>query len=556
MKNKYTGLSILIILVLIFIGLALTSIRGKSGTMDELSHHIPSGYVFLTKGDFVFATDSPPLARYLVAAPLLAMDVKLPDDRSFWAKDDRSEFAREFIFDLNRKIAGSMLFYARLPMILLGAIGGIFMFFWVRRHYDQVTAVIAAIFYFLSPNILAHARLATTDIAATVLIMCAVFSFWDFISRYDKKSAVITGLFIGLAAMAKYSALLMLPVFSLIVAGTIFRDAFRTRQFSGKKLLMFCLCLGISVIVLWAGYLFEFKPFLENVLRPEAKAEFLSGRLQGIFPGGSVKIKEILYTVPVPLGSYALGVLGVLKHGAEGARTFFMGKTLYSGHPLYYIVAFFVKTPIPVIVLFFTGIGLSCRDQGKRSLNLYFVSMITIFMVMASRANLQLGLRYVLPVYPFIFVVAAYAAARFSAKGSYFRAICIAIGVWYLIIQALIWPDYLSYFNEAIGGPGNGYKYLKGSNLDWGQDLPALKKYMDINGINEVVLSYSGSSDPLYHGIKHKNAVPEELVIPDKRVYAISVNDLDTFEWTRDQAPSARAGYSIHIYDFREKQPE
>ena len=203
--------------------------------MDEASHHIPSGYVYVTKGDFAFATDSPPFARLLIALPLLAMDLDLPDERAFWARDDRAEFAEDFLYGLNREKAVRILFFARLPIVLLGVLGGVFMFFWVRRRYGQVTALVAAFFYFLSPNILAHARLATTDMAATVLIMCAVFSFWDFLTRSDMRAAAITGVFAGLAAMAKYSALLIFPVFFIIVAGTLVKDSIHTGRLPGKE---------------------------------------------------------------------------------------------------------------------------------------------------------------------------------------------------------------------------------------------------------------------------------------------------------------------------------
>ena len=114
-----------------------------------------------------------------------------------------------------------------------------------------------------------------------------------------------------------------------------------------------------------------------------------------------------------------------------------------------------------------------------------------------------------------------------------------------------IWPDYLSYFNEIIGGPSHGWKYLRDSDLDWGQDLPALKEYMDDNGINEVRLAYFGTADPSHYGIKHVLFGTSDAENPENVVYAISVQYLDVSEWTKTERPSGIAGKSIMIYDLR-----
>ena len=249
---------LLIFLVIVFIVLACSSLVGKSLVCDESAHHIPVGYVFLKTGDFSFATDSPVLARYLAGFPLLFMDVKLPMERSYWARDDRAEFSREFLYKLNRDLAGKITVFARLPMVLVGALGGIFLFLWTRKRFDATVAAIASLFYFLSPNILAHTRLATTDITSTVTIMCSVFTFWDFLTYRTLWRALAAGIFLGLALMAKYSALLLLPAYLLILIVWVMYQAIvvRNRKY-GLSILKFFLILIIAFGVLWAGYAFE-----------------------------------------------------------------------------------------------------------------------------------------------------------------------------------------------------------------------------------------------------------------------------------------------------------
>lgn len=539
---------IVIFLALVFTALAVSSLSIKSPVCDESAHHVPVGYVFLKTGDFTFATDSPVLARYIGAFPLLFMNVQLPLERTFWARDDRAEFSREFLYSLNRNISERIIFMARLPMVLLAVFGGLYLFFWVRKNYDEVTALFAAFFYFLSPNILAHARFATTDIGAAVFIMCSVLSFWSFLKSFGNKEAVISGVFLGLALMTKYSALLLLPAYliTLIVKG------------KGRGFAVFFLVLAVSFIVLWAGYAFEFKPFLQGVLREGPKVELFRSIITQINPSASEETIEnyvqYLYTMPIPLSSYLLGVIGVLKHGAEGAATYFLGEWGSKGNPLYYLVGFLIKTPLPVIISFVAGTVLTLRKEKLRPLGLYLLFIIFLFAIMASRANLQIGMRYLLPVYPLVFIIASIFIVELFRSKLIYKVIGAALIVWSILVQILIWPHYLSYFNEFAGGPDNGWKYLRDSNIDWGQDLKAVKGYMQENDVDEITLSYYGEADPSLYNIDFRHIPPEEVKTPSKTAYAVSVQNLDNVKWTRDYEPTEKAGYSIFIYDFRASQ--
>jgi hypothetical protein len=118
----------------------------------------------------------------------------------------------------------------------------------------------------------------------------------------------------------------------------------------------------------------------------------------------------------------------------------------------------------------------------------------------------------------------------------------------------VIWPDYISYFNEIVGGPKNGWRYLRDSNIDWGEDLPALSEYMKRNGIDKIKLLYFGSADPKFYNIDYEDITEPERLKPANNVYAISLHYIDAVEWAKDRSPDAMAGYSIYIYDFRDKK--
>jgi hypothetical protein len=138
----------------------------------------------------------------------------------------------------------------------------------------------------------------------------------------------------------------------------------------------------------------------------------------------------------------------------------------------------------------------------------------------------------------------------------------------------------LAYFNEFIGGPKNGYKYLVDSNLDWGQDLKGLKHYMEERGIERIKLGYFGSADAAYYGINYDylpsvGLAPTEpgqywwyeidskekaQLAPQTGTIAVSATLLAhpgwmgwfgaAYGWLEQYEPIDQVGYSILIYEI------
>ena len=188
------------------------------------------------------------------------------------------------------------------------------------------------------------------------------------------------------------------------------------------------------------------------------------------------------------------------------------------------------------------------------------VPIVSIF-ILFGIGHQSVGLRYILPVYPFIFVLASGAVVHFN-KLRFVSAILMA---WYACSAIFLYPNYLAYFNEFVGGPKNGYKYLVDSNLDWGQDLKRLRAYMEKNGIERVYLSYFGSDTPERYGIRYdwlpsfylKNPDPGGAIrFPIKGYVAISATNLqgvyfeqhNMFQWLANYEPVGRIGYGILLY--------
>ncbi len=539
---------LVIILLSVFAILTISSMRQNSATCDEIAHHIPVGYVLLTKWDFKMDPSQPVLPRYLVALPLkLFMNIKMPDDKAVWRAADRSVFGRDFFYKYNNDQVRMVLF-ARMAVVFMGILCGLLLFIWAKSLWGEKAALLSLFLYAFSPDILAHSGLATTDMIATFFIFLSCYSFWLFLKDRSFKNVVLSGICLGLAELSKYTAILLYPVFILVLIFELFVSIKKERA---VYLLRFMLVIFLSLIVAWAAYGFEFQPLFKDVMRLDEKLEIAHSIAKKIYPhigpGAIARLDDFLLKAPVPLGSHILGIMGVFRHGYEGHNTYFLGRWSSHGDPLYFLVAFLIKTPIPLIFFLLLGIFISLRQKlrmGER----FILIIVTIFFITSSLSGLKLGLRHILPLYPFCFMICGSAIVLFKKK--YINILLYCLMAWYAFISVKTWPHYLGYFNESIGGSTNGYRYLRDSNVDWGQDLPSLSRYMAKNGIKEIALEYFGQADPAVYGVRYRKFMPYEFESPGNGVYAISAQYLEHAKWTKDHKPTARAGYSIFIYDF------
>ncbi|MFH1644918.1 MAG: hypothetical protein ABIB11_00695, partial [Candidatus Omnitrophota bacterium] len=354
---------------------------------------------------------------------------------------------------------------------------------------------------------------------------------------------------LGLAQLSKYSMLILYPIFIILYIIALFISNKDEKKPPIVNILSIFL---ISLFVVWGGYGFSMEPILRGAMRAQEKMNFCVYLFQNILPFSKQSIVAfldlLLMKLPMPLGEHILGFFGVLRHSYEGHSTYLLGSWSSKANPLYFLITFALKTPLPVILLLVLGIIRSFKK--KLSINEYFLIIpVFVYFLIALNSNLQIGIRHLLPIYPLCFIISARSIDFFKYK--LLKVVIIVSCVWLVLGTFIIWPNFLSYFNEAAGGPNNGWRYLRDSNIDWGQDLPSLSGYLKKNGADEVVLAYFGEDSPEQYGI---NAVPftkSEYENPKNKIYAISVQYLDSVKWAKDYKPGAKAGYSIFIYDFK-----
>jgi hypothetical protein len=282
---------------------------------------------------------------------------------------------------------------------------------------------------------------------------------------------------------------------------------------------------------------------------------------------------------------YFLGLSMVFQRAIGGNTTYFLGEVSAAGWPQYFPVVYIIKEPLAFHIL--TAISLIylsflikepfwkntfqrifswLRNHFTEFAMLTFVLLYWIFSI---ASNLNIGVRHLLPVFPFTFLLVSGLLNLWLKNPPYgIKYLVLTILIcWQLITVIKIYPHFLAYFNEIAGGPDRAYVYTVDSNLDWGQDLKRLKKWVEENKIEKIYVDYFGGGDAKYY-LKEKFAPwqgtrdPKEL--PKGSYLAVSATFLQGgrgqpvsgfnqpwgyYLWLYQyEPPIAKIGYSIFIY--------
>lgn len=545
---------------------AVLSMRHKNVTIDEITY-MAAGTYHLRTGDFHYNQTNPALLKMWTAAPLVAMGAELPaltESPRGWRQVEQWQYARRFLYE-NHLDPDRMLFAARLPSVVLALVLGALVFGFARELYGERGGLLALALYVLSPNILAHARLGTQDIGMAMLLFASAWSFWRLLVEPAAGRLLLCGTLIGLCFAAKTPTVLGVGVLLVYAGLCVLRgnglgtwegvpglsrlpEVARLRQLASFAVI-FAALAGISLFVLNLVYGF-----------------------QGSF--------ELWHGVPVPLPSaYFEGILFLFSLESKSGGVFFGGE-LYPG--LWYLIpaSMLIKTPIPILLLVgaaLLGLVPRIRQLECEWLLLGFAgAFVLVFTVFSNAVE---GLRYVLPAYPFAFVLVGSLLAPDRPRGRLRSGLIAAACVGCAVVALRIHPHYLAYFNELVGGPENGHRWLAGSSLDWGQDLKGLAAYMEEHDIERIKLGYFGSGDAGYYGIDYdylpsvglaptapgdhwwyeygEKGTPE--VAPQTGWIAVSASLLagqqwvgpmfgDAYRWLEGHEPVDQVGHTILIY--------
>jgi hypothetical protein len=459
---------VVILLLACFFTLSVSSNLKKTTTYDEVPRFLNPGWEYIRTGRIEQGLDNPPLPKVLGALPLLFLDKGLMD-RSLTM--GVVEYSR------------SILFWARMAVVILGLVGGLLVYLWARRLYGDLPALFALFLYSFCPNMIAFSGLVTADYCATFFFFAAVYSLYRYFDRPSVPRLFVTGAVFGLAQLSKFTGMLLLPAFFILflisgypeyASGTVKKRVWALLGMLGNLSL-----IGVfSLLIINAGYLFvgTFTPF-SGYHFESALFKQLSGNSQ-------------VNWVPIPLPArYLQGVDISRKTMDYGTVAYLFGEHGISWW-YYYIVAFVFKSPIPLLVLLSAGIALRGYRRVYSSADAFLlVPIMIVFAYMSLLNKTHIGLRYVLPIYPFIFIYTSKVVSLVDASKNrrLFRTILVLLSVWYLAGTVAVWPQYIAYFNEFAGGPDGGYRILDDSNIDWGQNDGYMADYANQSNVTVIV---------------------------------------------------------------------
>ena len=531
------------LLVLIFLSQGLAFVRANSQTSDE-AVHLAAGYSYLARGDFRLNAEHPPLIKEIAAASVyLLHHIPFQPDERLWRAAEEWRIGRDFLYR-SPVPWNAILFAGRMPNLILGALLLCLIGWWSRRLWGDGAALLAMALGAFEPNLLASASLITTDLGAALFIFLAMYLLWEHAASPSWPLLAGAGAAIGLALCSKFSTVLLVPVAAIVVLSH----------------------------VLAAGGEFNLPGALRDAR--DKTAPGAGERLSRAVTALALLFIVAILVIPIVyffqgFSTWWNGFSRVLAHQEGGHQAFFLGEYSTEGWWSYFPVAFLIKTPVGTLLLLAAAL-LFWRAGAplRRKEAIFLLLPVAIFFLAAMRGRINIGLRHILPVYPLLFVAAS-RLATVNFRRRILRAFILGVPAAFTAVSCLrVAPHQLAYFNELVGGPRNGPRYLSDSNIDWGQDLGGLKKLMDERKIPMIYLSYFGNAPPAALGIRHQYApafghleAPPPDVMPlglRPQIIAISVCSLqgvhlrekDLYAWLAKRTPIGSIGYSLYLYDL------
>jgi len=537
--------------------------KNDSGTVDEVAH-IPSGYSYVAYNDFRLNPEHPPLAKAVSGIPLLFTKNAELTKSAAWDDINQWEAGWDFIYRLGND-ADQILFLTRLPMIVLLLILGIYLYKFAAELFGRKVAVFILTLFVFYPDLLAHGHLVTTDVAAALGFTLAIYYYYRYTKERSKKSLIIAGVAFGLAQLLKFSSFLLIPIFFIYALYL----GFQKRKSAGGFLKAFwsefksTILLGIvSLFVIYFVYL----PFIWNT-SSEIEHQLIESNLTNDIR--TLPLRNFLHFFENSpflraIGHYILGVFLVFGRVGGGNSTYILGHFSDKSISWYFPVAWLLKTPLPIIILYLSGIVTFAWGLIKRVKRDYWISWliltpVIIYWVVTLKGSLNIGIRHLMPTIPFVLLFIGYQLKSIinSAKIGWQKTTIGTLTAWLIAGTVINYPGYISYFNELTYGTEK-HDILVDSSLDWGQDMKRLQKYLEDNNISLIKVDYFGGSVPEYYipgARKWRSGYG-----PTTGYLAVSATFFQfskmaganegkwSYEWLEDYEPRAIIGNSILLY--------
>jgi len=515
-----------------FWGSAWTASRDLPAVADEIAH-LAGGESYWRWGVNHLQPENSYFAMHWATLPLRlhppvfpAVPPGLPEASSVIVVGNR------FFYESGND-AAAMLSSGRAMMALVGVTLVLLIWWWARRLWGVAGGLLAVLLAAFCPTLLAHSGLVMSDIALSFFLLLTVTLWWSLLNRLTLPRLLACGVALGAVLLSKMSGLVVAPMLLVLLVVRLLqgtplpwacwagpRPAAVGRR---KRALLLGAAAGISVVaglVLWAAFGFTFSMHA-NPAAPAPVPEYTwptllqDGGLLSRVIGGLLR----LHALPE---SWLHG-LAQTTHDLAGRLAFLNGRTYLGGSLAYFPYVWLVKTPLALFGLITLGLGAAFSRRGKENsresqtsasspLGLLHSSaplivLVVIYGAFALTTQINIGHRHLLPLYAPMLILAGGAAGLLNGVSRVAKVLVIFLAGWFIAESLWIRPSYLAYFNPIAGGPANGYRHLVDSNVDLGQDLIALRRWLETDTAargkpEPVFLSFFGPADPIAHGIQ------------------------------------------------------
>ena len=423
---------------------------------------------------------------------------------------------------------------ARLPSVLAILFLDLLIYVWTFDLFGSIAAFASLFMAVLSPNLIAHGTLATTDGYFGLGVVLALYSMRKYLLKPTITNACIAGFVLAFAQLTKPLAIYLygIGVLFLLIA-TVKRHA---GAFSIKQGLV-CLLIWIAffVAVLNVAYCFDRSSYKLASYKFESSSLI---RLQKL-PGA----QWIRIPVPYP---YLQGLDMMMfseENGLTYGRVYLLGELRsandpqFHGFKSYYAIAWFFKEPIALQILFIAGVVWTWKNRSSvqfltgEGLLLTAAAILVLWLSLFDKA--QVGIRHIIPA---LAIEVVFAAAAFSSFSSFSRRKKVALGVlmlWLCASTASYYPEMIPYMNEWVFDRKLSYKILADSNLDWGQNQHLVRDFLRNNP--DVVLN---PDEP----------VSGRVLVNANRLVGIWPKGKGPLFWALRYRPVAHVGYAHLLY--------
>jgi len=499
--------------------LGVTGWLGKTVTSDETAHLV-SGYSYWRFNDYRLQPENGNLPQRWAALPLLVQQPRLEpaDIPSAWSLSHVWAIGQRFFFESGND-TDFMLATARGVMALLSVATAGLVFAWSRRLWGDAAGLFSLALYAFSPTTLAHGPLVTSDMAATMALLGATAAFWRYLERPTGGRLAASLLLTGLSAVAKFSFLILVPVYGLLLGLHLLwrhRDGQRPVPRDWARLA----AAGTGhVLAVWAT-VWLFFGFRHSGFAPDLPPGWkYYVPWSELLPDEGLRRHVLLFLREWRLfpEAYVHGFAYVLE-AAQNRGAFLIGQHSATGWWWFFPYAFLIKTPLAelgaaalalvVLLRRMAGAGGRAAVAARLRPLAPLLALPAVYWAVSITSNLNIGHRHLLPVYPPLLILAGGLLRPAAGRG--LRTAALALAGLAVVESTAVRPHYLAFFNATVGGPTQGWRHLVDSSLDWGQELPGLARWLGEHRHpgEKIYLSYFGMGDARYEGIDAEPLAP------------------------------------------------